>query len=372
MSWTVSGDTLRLLDGPAIYGNGNFHGATPFLIILSMMYGLGIRLWAKIRKGKTQKRLPGFVISIGNLTAGGTGKTPAVRMLAEWARNEGIETAILSRGYGGTYESRVFVLSDGKRMYGGPDLAGDEPYLLARRLKDVPILISKNRYLAGLTAHERFKSRLFILDDGFQHLTLKRDLDIVLLDASRPLGNGHLLPWGPLREPAKHLQRADMVIFTRSSHGVKENSLWPLSGRDIQEKPQFRADHIPEKVVFPFDNRIMEPRSISGIRVAAFAGIARPDVFKVALTELGAEVVFFEGFRDHHTYTKDEILYLSSAREKAGAEYLITTEKDWVRIEDSLSRLRGLAYLTIRFCLLSGQERLFNIVRERIAHRKEA
>ena len=127
-----------------------------------------------------------------NLTAGGTGKTPAACMLAEWARGEGYRIAVLSRGYGGSYREKVLEVSDGNRRHAGQDEAGDEPCLLSRRLLGVPVILSKRRYLAGLFAHEKFGTNFFVLDDGFQHLVLKRDLDIVLVDASDPFGNGRL------------------------------------------------------------------------------------------------------------------------------------------------------------------------------------
>ncbi len=355
-----------------IRGRPGWNVPALFLTPLSFVYGLIIRLWLMSHRGKPKRIIPGFVLSIGNLTVGGTGKTPAACMLAEWGLDEGYKTAILSRGYGGSYRSKVFVLSDGYEIHTGPEEAGDEPFLLARRLRGVPVVVSKNRYLAGLTAHKRFKSRLMILDDGFQHIKCHRDLDIVLMDASRPIGNGHLLPLGPLREPVKQLRRADVILLTGPDKNGKEDSFPGTLGKIIGDKPVFRADRIPEEIVFPFKKTAVEPGFIKGRRVVAFAGIAGPDSFRLSLLQLGADVVFFKSFSDHHPFHPHEIHNLRVVKEKTKADFLITTEKDWVRLEGILSDDPELAYLTIRFALLSEKERFFNLIRERIREKKDS
>ena len=146
-------------------------------------------------------------------------------MLAKWALNEGYRVAILSRGYGGNYRERVLAVSDGEKANVGPIQSGDEPYLLARKLRGVPVIISKKRYMAGFFANKRFDTNFFILDDGFQHLALERDMNLLLIDASNPFGNGYLLPWGTLREPIAQLKRADAFIITRSSQKSQKDEL---------------------------------------------------------------------------------------------------------------------------------------------------
>jgi tetraacyldisaccharide 4'-kinase len=338
--------------------------------MISFLYGLGVRLRLFAFRKKRKRELPGFVVSIGNLTTGGTGKTPATIMMAQWALDNGYRAAVLSRGYGGNYRTKVLVLSDMENITAGPATAGDEPCLIARRLRSVPVIISRNRYLAGLKAHEDFGTDFFILDDGFQHLMLKRDLNLLLIDASeKPFGNGHLLPWGPLREPVRQAKRADAVIFTRSGSRAPGYGVENRPRRIVQGKALFRAEHIPEKVVFPIKGTDNSPAFLQGKRVIAFAGIARPKAFEDTLIKLGADLLSFSEFRDHHPYSRHELDALMAEKEKRGAEFLITTEKDWVRLEGVHFEFPDLAYLVINFSLLSGEERFSNMVRDRVEKR---
>ena len=332
----------------------------------SHIYGLGVRLrllaYGRIRR----KSLPGFVISVGNLTVGGTGKTPMACMLAQWASAEGYRVAILSRGYGGNYKKRVLAVSDGERVTAGPIQAGDEPYLMAKKAQGVPVVISKKRYLAGLFANKKFDTNLFILDDGFQHLALERDMDLVLIDASSPFGNGHLLPWGTLREPIGQLKRADAFIITRSGQESQTRELSGFLKKRYPTKPLFQGNHIPERVVFPGQNRVYEPEFLNGKRVIAFAGIAQPESFKDTLLGLGTDLIFFKRFRDHHPFKDKEIQELVARKERMNADYLLTTEKDWVRLEHLEPKNPDLAFLAIKFALISRQELFFSMIRERI------
>jgi tetraacyldisaccharide 4'-kinase len=360
---------LRLPDWSYIHTERRFHYGTPPLAVLSFLYGLGVKLRLIALKRRKKRGLPGFTVSIGNLTVGGTGKTPVTIMMAEWALDKGYNVAVLSRGYGGTYKTKVFVVSDGHDIKAGPDKAGDEPYLMARRLKGVPVIVSQDRCLAGLTAHKRFGTDFYILDDGFQHLMLKRDLDLVLIDASSLFGNGHLLPWGPLREPVKQLKRADAVIFTRCGAGPTGYNMEVDLKERLEGKPLFRGDHLPEKIVFPFKNNTYDTEFLKGKRVAAFAGIARPEAFKATLMNLGADLASFTSFKDHHLFSADEFRGLIAEKEKKGADCLISTEKDWVRLEGVMPEYPDLGFLTIKFTLLSGQEQFFNMVREKVENR---
>jgi len=380
------------------------------LAFFSLLYGVGVRFRLKAyEKGIFRgKSLPGFVISVGNITAGGTGKTPAVAMLAKWALDEGHRVAILSKGYGGRYKQEVLEVSDGEHIYADSQMAGDEPFLLAREVSGSPVVISKNRYQAGMYAHKKFGSDFFILDDGFQHLGLERNLNLVLIDASEPFGNAHLLPWGPLREPLSQLERADAFILTRfsrvqSPEGKRER--WGQSAKSkaqsaedrgqsternairhtpgAMRSPQetlaflkgrfpsmsvFCADHIPDKLVFPLSGEVYTPGFLRGKRVLAFAGIAHPEQFQESLIELGVNVVQFKGFRDHYPFDGDEIRELIRMKERIGARYLLTTEKDWMRIapftiNTAAPRHNDLAYLSVRFAFLPGQEGIFGIIR---------
>jgi len=204
-----------------------------------------------------------------------------------------------------------------------------------------------------------------ILDDGFQHLALKRDLDLLLLDASNPFGNGYLLPRGPLREPVTELKRADAFILTRSGSDDSSDEWTDELKNRYPSKPIFRSDHLPDKIVIPSRRLAKNVDLINGRNVMGFAGIARPDAFMETLTELGAELVFFKVFRDHHPYKGREIQELMTEKRRLNADYLLTTEKDWVRMESFVPPYPDLAYLTIKFSLLDDSEKFFRMVKEK-------
>ena len=336
------------------------------LILFSCLYGLGVAIRNKSFIKKIKHELPGIVISVGNITAGGTGKTPAVRMLAEWAKTEKYHPAVLSRGYRGKYKSKILVVSDKNGIKTMPAEAGDEPCLLAESLPGVPVLVSKSRYHAGLLAHEKFGADFFILDDGFQHIALKRDFDLVLIDAKNPFGNSRLLPWGPLREPVEQLIRADAVIFTRADKIITEDRPSIIHKNFCHGIPQFYGDHLPEKVIFPFKNKVAPPDFLRGKSVAAFAGIARPQVFKDSLTALGTNIVYFKSFSDHHAFSPDDLKVMMDEKKRTDAEYLISTEKDWVKLKNIPFESPDFAYMTIKFSLLNEENRFFDMLKEHI------
>jgi tetraacyldisaccharide 4'-kinase len=353
------------IDWADIHNRNSMSPTTLPLTLLSYLYGLGVRLRLKAYQRKKRRSLPGFVVSIGNLTAGGTGKTPAACMLAQWASDEGYRVAILSRGYGGAYKGKVLEVSDGRRINAGPGEAGDEPYLMAKKLRGVPVIVSQKRHLGGQFAHQKFGANFFILDDGFQHLALNRNLDLVLLDASNPFGNRYLLPRGSLREPVNQLKRADAFIITRSGRGGSSDELMDQLMNRYPGKPIFRSDHLPEKIVIPSRGSVNNVDLINGKDIMGFAGIARPEAFMETLTELGAELVFFKVFRDHHPYQSHEIQELMTEKRKLNAYFLLTTEKDWVRMESFIPQYPDLAYLTIKFSLLDEEDKFFRMVNEK-------
>lgn len=347
-----------------IHGSRSLTLYNPILAPFSLVYGLGVmcRLWAYRLGLFGRRRLPGFVVSVGNLTTGGTGKTPAVIMLAKWAQAEGKKVAVLSRGFGGRYRDQVLAVSDGNRVLADPRAAGDEPCLLAEKLPGIPVVLSRKRYRAGLFAHHRFGSDFFILDDGFQHLELKSDLAFVLLDVDRPFGNGHLLPWGPLREPIGQLHRADALILTRFNFSPSGHAALRHMKEKFPEIPVFCAGHFPERIVFPHTGQDKAPAFLEGKRVLAFAGIARPERFGETLRALGAEVAFFKAFRDHHVYKREEVQTLIQMKEAYRAQYVVTTEKDWVKVGALNETYGEIGYLNIRFGVVSDENRFFKII----------
>jgi tetraacyldisaccharide 4'-kinase len=276
------------------------------------------------------KRLPAPVISVGNLTVGGTGKTPVVACLAGLWRDRGKRVAILSRGYGGRTQG-VIRLSDGERLYHQPPEVGEEPYWLARALPGVAVYTGACRFAAGMAAWEEFKPDLFLLDDGFQHFQLHRDLDLVLLDAASPFGNGYLLPRGPLREPLTTLNAAQTIILTRFDHQLHQASLTGIQ-QNFPNHTVLTATISPVLVTSFPGRHTKRPEAMRHRALMAFAGLARPEVFATTLRELGVDLKGFQTFPDHHTYTSHELRNLAEAARTQGAEALITTGKDWARL----------------------------------------
>jgi tetraacyldisaccharide 4'-kinase len=304
--------------------------------VASIFYRLGLYLnRLAYRSGIFSTRsLSGRVISVGNLTLGGTGKTPVVIMIAEILRDQGLKPAILSRGYGGDSNEKVNVVSDGKKLLLSADQAGDEPVMIARRLKNIPVLTGKDRFLTGKHALEHFGVDTLILDDGYQHLGLARDLNILLLDQRKPLGNGHLFPAGELREPVKASKRADMICFTR----CKGNENFDLqTGRPkLPVNITVTQTELRLKSFTRLDNQETISKAVlKGQPVAAFCGIANPSDFCDTLKTAGAQVVFFRAFPDHHRYGTDDLKTVEQEAKKAGAQYIVVSEKDSVKIDPS-------------------------------------
>ena len=344
-----------------------------FLAFLSLLYGVAV--WARVlayRLGIYRRRyLPAFVISIGNLTAGGTGKTPAVEMIATWALQQGYRPAVLSRGYGGDFRGEVLVVSDGKEVKSDPITSGDEPYFLARRLLHIPVIVSEQRYRGGLLACEEFGCDFLILDDGFQHIGLHRDLDIVLLDDASPFGNEYLLPRGPLRETKESLKRADALVLTRCSRREKDHAARTYLSREFPRVPVFSSDHIPSRVLLPAKDKVIPVRDLKGKRVIAFAGIAQPAYFRFSLEKLGVEILVFEAFSDHHIYHAQEIENLLTTKERLHAHYLLMTGKDWVKVAQTHIISEEMGYVDIQFKLLDMEDTFFSLVRDTFDGKQE-
>jgi len=290
---------------------------------LSVVYGLAARLRVGLyRDGILQRnRLGGTVISVGNLTVGGTGKTPMVLWLAERLIADGQRPAVLTRGYRG-----------GAARSGGGVPAADEVALLRSRLgARAQLGVGKNRYASGQTL-ERHGAKWFILDDGFQHLALQRDADIVLLDASDPFGGGKLLPCGRLREPLGALGRASIVVITRSEHApavesmVRRNTRAPIFYAQTELETVLRAPAL--SVEWPLPDR-------SAARVFAFCGIGNPRAFFDDLCRWGFIVAGERRFRDHHRYSSADVAALERAADSAGADAMICTEKDVFNLRDA-------------------------------------
>jgi tetraacyldisaccharide 4'-kinase len=283
----------------------------------------------------SRRRLGRPVISVGNLTLGGTGKTPLVAALAAFLRDQGLGVAILTRGYGRRGRDREVLRSEaGELPPDAADRCGDEPALLARAVPGVAVVVDADRYAAGSWAERELDPDVFVLDDGFQHLRLARDLDIVVGDATDPFGGYALPPLGRLREPVAALRRADAVVVTRADRPFDREHLARVArgfvGADV---PIFYADHrIVDLRPLP-GGEPRPPETLGGCRAGILTAIGNPAVFLGDLERAGVEVVAEALHPDHHAFAQRDVDAAVALARAAGAAALVTTEKDAVKLE---------------------------------------
>jgi tetraacyldisaccharide 4'-kinase len=313
----------------------------PFLDVGESIYGAAIALRrAAYGAGLFEKkRAPRPVISVGNLSVGGTGKTPFVILLANRLAQRNVRVAVLSRGYGRKNEEDLVVVSEGDGPRVSAEHAGDEPVLIAERTAAI-VISCADRLRAAELAASAFHADVLLLDDGFQHWRLARDLDLVLLDREDPLANGRLLPRGPLREPADALSRADLLVLVGGE--AKERTLLP-------DRPIVEVGVVPARIELGEEEH--PPEWIATKRVALLSGIARPERFRRTVEELGARVVHEDRRPDHAELTELDAFFRAAT--DAGAELCLTTEKDAARL---LHRPENLAVLGIEHRILAGEE----------------
>ena len=302
------------------------------LTLLSHIYRLiwGIRKWLYNSGLLKTRKLPCPVICVGNLTTGGTGKTPAVIALSRILGANNHHPAILSRGYKRRSKASVLVVSDGKSILAIPEESGDEPYLIASTLKNVPVVVGADKYKSGICSAEHAGVNLFILDDGYQHLKLHRDINILLIDASNPCGNGYLLPKGILREPFNGISRADCVIVTRANEGNK-NIAETLIRKYNRDVPIFYASYKTADITDPAGNS-QGTDIIKGKKVFMFAGIANPGSFRRSIEDTGGMVIGEMLYPDHYWYKNDDLNKIIKEASRLSADAIITTAKDAVRL----------------------------------------
>ena len=311
------------------------------------------------------------VISIGNVTAGGTGKTPVTEIFARTLAAEGRKVAILSRGYRrkeAPWWQRMFtqviepplVVSDGKRVLLDSATGGDEPYMLASNLPGVAVVVDRNRVKAGRYAIKRLGCDTIILDDGFQYQKLKHSVEVVLVDATNPFGNGNMLHRGILREPAGNLKRADIIFLTKSRgdvSAVKEEI------RKYNQKAEIVVCNHSPRVLKDVWSREEYPLSwLAGKTVCTLSGIASPKGFENSLRHLGSKVVWCDRYADHHRYDSSEVLYALNRTADMGADALVTTEKDAVRFPRFETVPVKCLYLRIAIEILEGAENFTQII----------
>jgi tetraacyldisaccharide 4'-kinase len=305
----------------------------PLLSILSIPYSAVMQLRSLGYKAGffSTHRLPKPVISIGNITVGGTGKTPIVALIARHCLESGKRVAVLTRGYGGLSEGKTGIVSDGRNILMTSAEAGDEPFMLAEKIPGLMVVVGADRYKAGLYAVEHLDPDIFILDDGFQHMRLHRDLNILLLDNSRPFGNGRVLPAGLLREPRSAAKRADFIICTRCGESDPSDHFPGV--------PFCGATHELAGVVSRVGGQAEPLLNLFSLQGVAFAGVAEPASFFSMLDEAGLNISVKLSFPDHCRYGGEEIAEILEACGSVRGEYLITTEKDLVKLSPFLQEL---------------------------------
>jgi len=336
------------------------------LLMVSFVYDGVMRLRARLYAAGIlpSRSLPCRVISIGNITAGGTGKTPMTILVAQMVRDLGYRVVVISRGYRGNLETTGGIVSDGETILLGPDDAGDEPSLMARILKGIPVLVGRRRYETGKLAIARFNPDVIVLDDAFQHMGLKRDLNLVLLDSRLPFGNGYLLPRGLLREPVSSLRRADALAFTRSDP-------FALTGNPKGLPAQKTIVHTLHTPVIrkisaqagPFFTDITDISKLHGKRVVAFAGLADNEQFFASLEQAGCVLEKTISFPDHHRYGEKELERLVETAEENGVDFLITTFKDYVKIQNWDVPI-NLEVIDVNIQLVGNEDTFRNLISE--------
>jgi tetraacyldisaccharide 4'-kinase len=351
------------------------------LFLLSKVFAVAVKFrrqlydWRLLR----DSTLGVQVIAVGNLTVGGTGKTPVVEKFARELQNQGRTVAILSRGYrskppplAGRLLNRLLlradttpprVVSDGRSLLLDSETAGDEPYMLASNLKDVVVLVDKDRVKSGRYAIEKFGCDTLLLDDGFQYWKLAgRRRDIVLIDYQAPFGNEFLLPRGTLREPPSHLARASTIFITKS-----DGRTAALRARIEKLNPGagiIECEHHPLYFEDVFTGERQGLDLIKGRHIASLSGIAQPESFEKSLVKQGAELVYSKRFADHHRFTQQEILNAVNRSKKRQAQCIITTQKDAVRFPKIDRRDLPIYFMRVEIKILTGAKDFHDCVRQ--------
>jgi len=330
----------------------------PLLLPLSWLYGSAIRFrnclydWGIYRV----HWVPAPVVSVGNLSVGGTGKTPIVMFLSHLYKTHGKHVGILTRGYGRVSKNSILVFEN------EPDVTfekiGDEPYLIFKNLKSVPIAVDKNRWKGGLALWQKEPVDVFLLDDGFQYRAISKQLEIAVLDAIRPLENSRVLPAGWLREPLSALKRASLIWLT---HVDEAQNLGEMLRRLrlISDVPIVQSIHKPEEFsrVDRSEQRPLE--FFKGKSVTAFSAIGNPESFRRTLEKLNVDLKYFKWFPDHHQFTQRDINMIRQQAKNRGTEYILCTEKDAVKMEKIAS---DFWFLKISIQIVSGEENLLDLL----------
>ncbi len=330
------------------------------LYLMSLIFGAGMRLRAFLYRAGIfrSEKIRAVVVCVGNITTGGSGKTPAVIHIAQRLVDVGIKTAIISRGYGFPVSGEFLVVSGPDGVYLAPGRGPDEALMTAEKLPGVPVVVSPRRARAGLAACRLFGAEVVIMDDGFQHLALRRDINILVMDAACPFGNGMVLPAGPLREPPSAIGRADVIWL------VGTGEIPPEVHTYAPDAPVVRAAVNPCGLKTGSGKEV-GLETLTKKRVLAFAGIGRPGRFFETLDRLGAIVAERVTFPDHHRYSGEDLARLEGRAAAVQSQLVITTEKDLVRLPGNTSFARSIAALVMGLTV-RGDDTLVNSIRAKL------
>ena len=332
-----------------------------FTNLLTFFYKLAVclRLWLYRQGWIPSRRLPCSVVSVGNLTVGGTGKTPVTMWVAQYLAGEGKQVAILSRGYKRKSRESFLLVSNGNDILVGPADAGDEPFLMASNCPGVIVAVGADRYQLGLWVLGNHKVDCVVLDDGFQHLGLERDLNLLLIDVTDPYGLQALLPLGRLREPLSGAQRATGVIYTRAGNMDNLESVQQIVASAVGSLvPLIATQFEAQTLVCENGKSEKDLACLLGISVLIFSGIANPSSFRSLVENLGARVIDEIVFSDHVEYTMETIQLILNRMEKAKVQICVTTEKDLVKVKGLWGNPESVWALSLGIKFLEGQDKL--------------
>jgi tetraacyldisaccharide 4'-kinase len=327
-----------------------------FLAPLTPLYAAMVAARARLYDGGWLKvsRLAVPVISVGNLTVGGSGKSPMVDLIARLLSGRGRAPAVVSRGYGGTRPGRATVVSAGNGPLVDARVAGDEPVMLAAALEGIPVIVARRKLDGAELAVSQYGARCVVLDDAFQHRALARDLDLLLLDGIEPFGNGQLLPAGPLREPVSAMARCGAIVITCSDRAnvAARNAIAQAAARYCPAAPVFHAMTHPVALLDVTAGAGIPLARLEGARVVCFAGIAHPDRFFQDVARAGADLSDAFAFPDHHRFGVADVDAIAAAASRASADFILTTQKDVARLwglpeMGRLPRLHALRVATV-------------------------
>ena len=346
-----------------------------FLLTISFCYAAAMGLRGYLYKFGIFRtnRLPCAVISIGNITVGGTGKTPMTIYTAGLIKKLGYKVVVISRGYKGASEKKGGIVSDEKKIRMDCKTAGDEPLMIAEKLKGIPVIAGKNRFASGKIAIQKFNPDVIILDDAFQHISLMRDLNLLLLDQKKPFGNNHIVPRGILREPVSSVLRSDALIFTRSD--PKKPNI--QHAEKFINKESFTSWHSPfiHKIIKGNNgenkkegggNQKQQNNIITQKNIFAFSGIADNVNFLTTLKELKCHIKGFLEFKDHHQYSSKDIDTILQSALNSNADMIATTHKDYIKLTPTLPWPMDLAVIDVAISFGKNKKKFSNYMETKL------